>query len=56
MHEYIARLTLKDVPAMTSAGRSNVANWLRALADTLEYDGDELADKFTARYIYAQQN
>ncbi len=47
-----AILTVKDAPKMTRRGRKNIAEWLRRQAAFLEHNGDELSNRFTARYLY----
>lgn len=47
-----AILTIKDAPKMTVKGRREIAAWLRRQAQFLEGHGPELANRFTARYLY----
>lgn len=47
-----AIVTVKDAPAMTKRGRKAIAKWLRKQAEFVENDGQHLAKRFTARYLY----
>lgn len=47
-----AVLTVFDAPKMTKRGRKQIAAWLRKQAEFMEQYGPELADRFTARYLY----
>lgn len=47
-----AVLTVRDVPAMTRKGRKAIATWLRNHATTIEFRGNLLANRYTARYLY----
>ena len=47
-----AVLTIRDAPKMTMKGRKRIAAWLRSRAVLLEKNGDLLASRFTARYLY----
>ena len=47
-----AIVTIKNAQKMSARGRKSIANWLRQQARFLESNGDELASRFTARYIY----
>lgn len=47
-----AILTVKDAAKMTKMGRKQIAKWLRDRANDVEQHGDNLACRFTARYIY----
>ncbi len=47
-----AILTIFKAPEMTKRGRKQIAEWLRRQARFLEQNGDELASRFRARYLY----
>jgi hypothetical protein len=47
-----AVVTIHRADEMTPEGRKEVAAWLRRQASFLTKDGDKLAKRFTARYLY----
>jgi len=47
-----ATLTIKEADRMTEDGRKEVADWLRAQADSLEEGGHDYAARFRARYMF----
>jgi FixJ family two-component response regulator len=47
-----ATVTIHRANDMTKKGRKAVAAWLRRQAEFLEQHGDQLAQRFTARYLY----
>ncbi len=47
-----AILTIHRAPEMSKRGRKAIAAWLRRQAGFLEHNSDELANRFTARYLY----
>jgi hypothetical protein len=47
-----AIVTVFRAPDMSKRGRKSVAEWLRRQAGFIESDGDNLASRFTARYLY----
>lgn len=51
-HKSAAVLTIRDAPKMGAKGKRDIANWLRRQADFLLKDGDQFANRFTARYLY----
>jgi hypothetical protein len=51
-----AIVTIKDAAKMSKKSRKQVAAWLRRQADCLIECGDELAGRFTARYLYTEGN
>lgn len=49
-----AIVTIFDGANMTMRGRRDIAKWLRGRADLLETEGDNLASRFTSRYLYRE--
>jgi hypothetical protein len=47
-----ASVHIYDAPAMTKAGRKEIAGWLRKHADWLLKEGDNYAKRFRGRYMY----
>jgi hypothetical protein len=47
-----AIVTIKDAAKMSPRGRRQIAAWLRRQAGFLERNADQLASRFTARYLY----
>lgn len=47
-----ARVVILRGSDMTLRGRRQIAAWLRRQAKFLERHGDELAPRFTARWLY----
>ena len=52
LEEAAAIFTIKRPADMTLRGRKQIAKWLRRQADFLEEAGDEMSDRFRARYMY----
>lgn len=50
-----AIVTIFNGANMTMRGRRDIANWLRGRADLLENEGDNLASRFTSRYLYRER-
>jgi hypothetical protein len=55
MMKSAAIVTVFDVSRMTTKGRRAVAAWLRRQAHWVEKQGDQLARRFTARYLYRKE-
>jgi len=51
MEKSIAVLTIKEASRMTTEGREELAEWLRAQADGVLEDGSNYADRFRARLL-----
>lgn len=51
MDKVIARLVILDAAEMTYEGRNDIARWLRRQSDLLRREGDNYAEKFTARFL-----
>lgn len=47
-------LTVKEAADMTPEGKKEIARWLRRQAKNLEQYGTEYASRFTARYLYRE--
>lgn len=47
-----AIVTIHDAPRMHRKGRKSIAAWLRRQAAFLENNADQLASRYTARYLY----
>ena len=47
-----AVLTIKDAPKMSEKGRKAIALWLRRQAGFLLKHNKQLANRYTARYLY----
>lgn len=47
-----AIVTIKDASEMTEEGKKDIARWLRRQANFLVNHADQLASRYTARYIY----
>lgn len=47
-----ATVTIHRPLQMTAQGKRLVANWLRRQASLLERKGNELSKKYTAQYLY----
>ena len=47
-----AIVTIFKASDMTKRGRKQIADWLRKQAKTLEQNADQLANRYTARYLY----
>lgn len=44
--------TVFDAASMTPRGRKDIARWLRRQASFVEKHADQLAKRYTARYLY----
>ena len=51
MTNSIGTVTIHKASEMTKDGQKLVAQWLREQAKLLETEGDNLSDRFTARYM-----
>lgn len=51
-HKSAAILTVFDAAKMSAKGRRDIIRWLERQADTLKYHHNELANRWTARYLY----
>lgn len=49
-----AIVTIFNGANMTLRGRKEIAKWLRGRADLLEAEADNLAPRFTSRYLYRE--
>lgn len=49
-----ARVVILRGSDMTPRGRREIAAWLRRQAKFLENHGDEMASRFTARWLYGR--
>jgi hypothetical protein len=47
----VGRVTLQGFAKMPKRSRKAIAAWLRKTATFLEQNGDDVASRFTARYI-----
>lgn len=47
-----AVITIRDAADMTPSGRKSIALWMRRQADFLVREGDNLSNRYTARYLY----
>lgn len=47
----IATMTVRRAGEMTPQGRQAIADWLRHQADSIERDGWNYANRFSARYL-----
>jgi len=47
-----AVLTVYNVPGMNWRGRRAIAEWLQRQAIAVQFDGNKLAKRYTARYLY----
>lgn len=45
-------LTIRMAPKMTERGKRDIAAWMRRQANFLTKHADQMANRFTARYIY----
>jgi hypothetical protein len=50
-----AKVTIHRASHMTEQGRHEIADWLRHCADTLEEEGHNYADRFSASYRYIKE-
>ncbi len=50
--EAAAIVTIRRPSEMTARGRKDIAAWLRRQARFLETHAHQMADRFTARYMY----
>ena len=48
----VATLTVHGVPDMNQKERRAIAEWLQRQAIAVQFDGNKLAKRFTARYLY----
>lgn len=49
-----AVLTIHNADNMTSEGRHEIAKWLRRQASFLVREGDNMSDRFRARYMFRE--
>lgn len=49
-----AILTVFRAPEMTVSGRRDIVHWLRRQATMLSKHADNLASRYTARYLYRE--
>lgn len=47
-----AVVTVFRASQMTRGGRKRIAEWLRKQATVVQNHGDQLASRYTARYLY----
>ena len=50
--KHVSVLTVRDVSKMSKRGRASIAAWLRRQALFIEQHGEEVADRYRARYLY----
>lgn len=56
MKNSLAIVTIKRAAEMDKRERNRIAAWLRVQADFLEEHGEEMAKRFTARYLAIGEN
>lgn len=52
----IARVTIHRANKMTHKGRTEIAEWLRNLAEHIVQEGDKYASRFSAHYLVAKED